>query len=105
MIDDLDEEVEAVETVRFGLDEASYEIDLSDEHAAQLRTVLGYYAVAGRRVGGARRSAGARRKEQPRPEPVATPDDIRTWARNHGLLVSARGRISSKVREAFDAAK
>ncbi len=105
LIDDLDEEVEAVETVRFGLDEVSYEIDLSDEHAVQLRTVLGYYAGAGRRVGGGGGTRGPRRKEHPRPEPVATPGDIRTWARNHGLFVSARGRISSKVRKAFDAAK
>jgi len=30
MIDDLDGESEAVETVRFGLEDTSYEIDLSD---------------------------------------------------------------------------
>ncbi len=29
-----------METVRFGLDNTSYEIDLSDEHAGELRSVL-----------------------------------------------------------------
>lgn len=104
IIDDLDEESEAAETVRFGLDAASYEIDLSDEHADELRTVLRHYANAGRRTGGARRPASARPKAQPRPRPVSTPDEIRAWAPDHGLEISSRGRISTKVREAYDAA-
>ncbi len=74
MIDDLDGASEAVETVRFGLDNTSYEIDLSDEHAGELRTVLQHYADAGRRMGGTRRSTSAR----PKAQPTATPSRPRT---------------------------
>jgi len=106
MIDDLDGASEAVETVRFGLDNTVYEVDLSDEHAGELRTVLQHYADAGRRMGGTRRSASARPKAQPTATPSApAPDEIRAWARDQGLEVSTRGRISTKVREAYDAAQ
>ncbi len=82
----------------------TYEIDLSDEHAGELRTVLQHYA--GRRMGGTRRSTSARPKAQPTTTPSAqAPDEIRAWARDQGLEVSTRGRISTKVREAYDAAQ
>jgi len=84
----------------------TYEIDLSDEHAGELRTVLQHYADAGRRMGGTRRSTSARPKAQPTATPSApAPDEIRTWAQDQGLQVSTRGRISTKVREAYDAAQ
>jgi hypothetical protein len=106
MIDDLDGASEAVETVRFGLDNTSYEVDLSDEHAGELRTVLQHYADAGRRMGGTRRSTSARPKAQPTATPSRPgPDEIRAWAQDQGLQVSTRGRISTKVREAYDAAQ
>ncbi len=106
MIDDLDGESEAVETVRFGLDDTSYEIDLSDEHADELRTVLRRYANAGRRMSGGRRPANVRLKQQPAAKASdPTPDDIRAWAREQGLEVSTRGRISTRVRQAYDAAQ
>ena len=47
-VDDLDGS-EAEGTVRFGLDGANYEIDLSTVHAEELRNVLAPYARAGRR--------------------------------------------------------
>jgi len=106
IIDDLDGESEAVETVRFGLDSIPYEIDVSDEHAAELRTVLQHYADAGRQIGAGRRPASARSKSRPATKTSApTPDDIRAWARQQGLEVSTRGRISTKVRQAYDAAQ
>jgi len=106
MIDDLDGRSEAVETVRFGLDSVSYEIDVSDEHANELRTVLGHYADAGRRTSGGRRARGVRPKSKPAAKTSdPTPDDIRAWAREQGLEVSTRGRISTKVRQAYDAAQ
>jgi hypothetical protein len=37
-------------TVRFGLDGASYEIDLSAAHAAELRGALARFVTAGRKV-------------------------------------------------------
>ena len=82
----------------------TYEIDLSDEHAGELRTVLQHYA--GRRLGGTRRSTSARPKAQPTATPSRPgPDEIRAWAQDQGLQVSTRGRISTKVRQAYDAAQ
>ncbi len=105
MIDDLDGDSEAVETVRFGLDSTSYEIDLSDEHAGELRTVLQHYADAGHRISGGRRARGVRPKRQPAAKTSApTPDEVRAWARENGLKISGRGRISTKVLAAYEAA-
>jgi len=114
LIDDLDGESEAVQTVAFSLDSVSYEIDLGDEHAQELRTVLRHYAAAGRRMGGPRAvrtrvkgpsEAGTRVKASSRTSSdTAPPEDVREWARAQGLEVSGRGRISSAVREAYDAA-
>jgi len=42
----------AAQTVQFGLDGVTYEIDLSDDNAAALRDELARYIGAGRRVGG-----------------------------------------------------
>jgi hypothetical protein len=62
LIDDLDGGV-AEGTVRFGLDGAEYEIDLSAGHAKELRDALARYVDAARRVSSsARRPArGGRR--------------------------------------------
>lgn len=115
MIDDLDGESEAVQTVAFSLDSVWYEIDLSEAHASELRTVLQHYAEAGRRTGG-RRTARARAKGPPEAgnrlkglssaasNDAGPPEDVRGWARAQGFEVSGRGRISSAIREAYDAA-
>src|SRR3954467_10545068 len=42
------------ETVTFGLDGATYEIDLTDQNAKQLRDAVQIYVANGRRVGGGR---------------------------------------------------
>ena len=49
--DDLDGSP-ATETVSFGLDGKSYEIDLNDKNAGKLRDALAQYVGAGRSVGG-----------------------------------------------------
>ena len=51
LVDDIDGS-EATETVVFGLDGTSYEIDLNDEHAAALREAVAAYVGHGRRVAG-----------------------------------------------------
>ena len=48
LVDDLDGNT-AEETVPFGVDGATYEIDLSMDHAAELRAALERYVAAGRR--------------------------------------------------------
>ena len=45
-------------------------------------------------------SSGAATARSPRDQTQA----IRDWARSNGLEVSARGRISRSIQEAFDAA-
>jgi hypothetical protein len=95
--DDLDGG-DASETVAFGLDGRSYEIDLNDKNAKALRDALAKYIGAARRAGG--RSAAGKRRTQ-----VGTSArEIRDWARSNGRQVPDRGRSPSEVREAFEAA-
>ncbi len=91
---------EAAETIVFGLDGASYEIDLNTSNAAGLREALATYIGHGRKVSPGsrrgRRSAGAMAKHSPR--------EVRDWARGNGFKVTDRGRVAREVQEAFDAA-
>ncbi len=96
--DDLDGSP-ASETVSFGLDGRSYEIDLNDKNAAKLRDALSQYVGAGRSVGGARRG---RKASATNLGPSAR--EIRDWARSNGHSVPDRGRIPADVRSAFEAA-
>ena len=51
LVDDFDGEGAADETVEFGLDGVSYEIDLSSKNAAKLRNDLKLWVDAGRQGG------------------------------------------------------
>lgn len=99
LVDDIDES-EASETVTFGLDGVNYEIDLNDEHAAQLREALAGF------IGHARRSGGARRARRSPSSAASGPSskDVREWARQNGYDVPDRGRVAADIREAYDAA-
>ncbi|HET8926965.1 MAG TPA: Lsr2 family protein [Microbacterium sp.] len=104
LVDDLDGtvlEVGAGDTVLFSLDGVAYEIDLTDEHAAQLREAVQPYIDAGRRVSGAARSGGAAGRRRTGQRDYAP---IRAWARENGYKVSERGRIPASVIEAYEAA-
>lgn len=107
LVDDLDGG-EAVETVTFGLDGVSYEIDLSDANAAELRDALSAWVGHARRVGGrattARRRSGSRGAGSARAAAGSDTATIREWARANGFQVSDRGRISAEVREAYERA-
>ncbi|OBI07016.1 nucleoid-associated protein Lsr2 [Mycolicibacter nonchromogenicus] len=102
LIDDFDGEGAADETVEFGLDGVTYEIDLSSKNATKLRAELKKWADAGRRVGGRRRgrSGSGRRGTIDREQSAA----IREWARRNGHNVSTRGRIPADIIDAFHAA-
>lgn len=103
LIDDVDGEGSADETVEFGLDGVTYEIDLSAKNAAKLRSDLKKWVESGRRVGGRRRGrapAKGGRGAIDREQSAA----IREWARRNGHNVSTRGRIPADVIEAFHAA-
>lgn len=99
-VDDLDGS-EATTTVRFSLDGADYEIDLSDGNALKLRNALQGYVGAGRKLG---RVNGQRAKHY-RNVPTG-PDNhaVRAWAKSRGIEVSDRGRLSAHLVEQFEEA-
>lgn len=103
LVDDIDGN-DASETVSFALDGVDYEIDLSDEHAAQLREALALYIGHGRRTGGRRRSGRRSSGAASATEGGPSAADIRAWARENGYEVPERGRVSAEVREAYAAA-
>lgn len=103
LVDDLDGS-EADETVEFGLDGVSYQIDLSNANAEELRDALAQYVEHARRAGGRKRnqkavtsSGGGKVASVDREQNQA----IRAWARKNGYDVSDRGRIPSEVVDAY----
>lgn len=101
LVDDLDGGT-AEETVEFGIDGVSYEIDLSQGNAGKLRDSLVDFVSNARKAGGrrkapARRSSGGGRASVDREQNAA----IREWARKNGYNVSDRGRIPAEVLDAY----
>ena len=103
LVDDIDGG-EAEESVAFALDGVNYEIDLSEGNATALREALAPWVGHARRVGG--RSGGGRRGSGSRGRAAAKVDlgEVRAWARDNGFSVSDRGRVSSEVMSAYEAA-
>lgn len=98
LTDDIDGS-DAAETVTFGLDGNTYEIDLSAANAGTLREALKPFVAGARKTGGRakqtrRRGAGG----------ASQANEIRTWAQQQGMPVSSRGRVPAEVRAAFEAA-
>jgi hypothetical protein len=102
LTDDLDGSP-ADETISFAFEGKSYTIDLNAKNAAKLRKAIAPFAEVasldrsarvprGRRHGGRGSSSGI------------DPKAVREWALSQGYHVSARGRVSSKVVEAYKAA-
>ena len=104
--DDLDESLSADETVSFALDGTSYEIDLADKNAQEMRDAFSRYVSAARKVsrGGNRASGGGRSRATGGRMDREQAGAIRDWARKNGHAVSDRGRIPASVVEAYEAA-
>ncbi len=99
LIDDIDG-TPADETVGFGLDGITYEIDLSKKNAAGLRDALAKYVGAGRRER-SRRS----RLTPSKVTPVgASSRTVREWAQANNVPVTNRGRIPASVLAQFNEA-
>jgi hypothetical protein len=103
LVDDLDG-TEATTTVEFALDGKSYQIDLSDKNAAQLREALEPFIEVARRPGGRGRRSSGRQAQTSRTlgsdrEHSAA---VREWARANGWDVADRGRIPANVLEAYE---
>src|SRR5438093_12375488 len=98
LVDDMDEG-QADETVRFGLDGASYEMDLSAGNASKLRSALEPFISKARKTSGGRptraRAAAGRTQDSAK---------IRQWARENGYTVNSRGRIHAEIPEAYQKA-
>lgn len=103
LIDDLDGG-QAEGTVRFGLDGADYEIDLSGEHAGALRKALEPYVSAARRASGSAFRRPGRNGR--RAAAAAGPDStaVREWAKSQGIDVKDRGRVPAELVVKFQAA-
>jgi Lsr2 len=105
--DDLDENLPADETVSFSLDGTSYEIDLAEKNAKELRDVFSRYVSAARKVGRGGRSSGTgggRGRSTGGRMDREQAGAIRDWARKNGHAVSDRGRIPASVVDAYEAA-
>ena len=106
---------EGGQTVDFALDGVSYEIDLDEAEANELRDQLAVYIENGRRTGGRRNGRASRvAASSTTPASAATKASagttsaereenkkIRVWAKENGYQVSDRGRIPGEVSEAY----
>jgi hypothetical protein len=102
LVDDTDGAA-ADESVTFSLDGVSYGIDLTADHARELRESFAHWAGNARKVssrsGNQTRGASVRRSSG-----TGDATKIREWARANGRSVSERGRISADVKAAYQAA-
>ncbi|WP_378738175.1 Lsr2 family protein [Nocardia brasiliensis] len=101
LVDDFDGESQAEETVMFAVDGVGYELDLSVLNASKLRGVFEEWTPHARKVGRVPRGKnGAVRPAGDRAQTAA----IRDWAKQSGIEVSSRGRVSAEVVEAYSKA-
>lgn len=101
------EDVEGVETITFGFDGRSYEMDLCAEHSDEVQDEIQGWIAVSRAAAGQQRQrrtftgSGTGGRTTPKEELAA----MRDWARSNGFTVSDRGRVSAEIREAFVAAQ
>ncbi|WP_409238415.1 Lsr2 family protein [Streptomyces sp. PA5.6] len=93
---------DADETVTFGLDGKTYEIDLNTKNADKLRAALEKFVAAGRKTGG--RATNTSRSKAARNGNTGSSTAIRAWAKDNGFSVNDRGRVPASIREAYEKA-
>ncbi|MFJ9557356.1 Lsr2 family protein [Nocardiopsis sp. NPDC101807] len=103
LVDDLDGG-EAEETVTFGLDGSTYEIDLSAGNAAKLREALNPFVEASRKAPSKTNRPAARRGSRNAPSRERSAE-IRAWAKAAGKPVNERGRIPAAIVAEYEAIK
>jgi hypothetical protein len=105
LVDDLDETVIENgngQTVKFGVDGTDYEIDLTNEHAGELREAFRPFVQAARKARGQKATtAGANRTTSKSEYSTVA---VREWAKANKVELSARGRIPQRVIDQFKAA-
>ena len=95
LVDDVDG-TEASESVSFGFDGTTYELDLSEKNAKKLRDELGRWIKVARKTGGTRRPT----KSSSNLDLKA----VRAWAASNKIELSNRGRVPANVIEQYKAA-
>ena len=105
LTDDLDGS-EAQETIAFGFEGSSYEIDLNKKNAEALRKAMEKYVGAARKSGRSGSSTGRGRSARApgRQDRDYNPKEVRSWAESQGIEVSARGRVPADLVAKFQAA-
>lgn len=99
LVDDLTGQPgEDVQTVTFGLDGRTYELDLGPETRADLVTTLQPYLQHARTTSSKGRTKGAARRAA---APKSDLAPLRHWARMNGFTVGDRGRIPANIRDAY----
>ncbi|MCV7421948.1 Lsr2 family protein [Mycobacterium yunnanensis] len=91
----------AAETVQFGLDGQLYSIDLSSEHAEELRRIMSEWAAYGRRVRPVQRRHLARIDPWRKQVTGQERDQIREWCQDNGYSVGTRGPLPFEAVDAF----
>ena len=89
----------ANETMRFGIDGTEYEIDLSTANATAFRARFAPYIAHARKVG-----RTARRRPSRTAASRERSSDIRAWAKDQGIVLSAGGRIPASIAEQYESA-
>lgn len=98
--DDIDG-TDAAETVQFALDGATYEVDLNEQHATQLRESFTTWIGAARKIrGGASKPSSGVGSSRPKADSELL-NKIREWGRANAHQVSDRGRLSQQVQDAY----
>jgi hypothetical protein len=88
-----------VETVSFGYQGDTYELELCSKHQKLLHDLISSLVPSARKISASRPRNGGRTasKRSNREENAA----IRAWAQRNGIKVSERGRIAADVIEQF----
>jgi hypothetical protein len=100
ILDDLDGSADA-RPVHFGLDNISYEIDLSDTNLQGFDEALHPWVQHARRVPTSGRTV---RTSTPGASQDLDLADVRRWAHESGYEISTRGRVPAAILEAYRAA-
>jgi hypothetical protein len=105
LIDDIDGS-DADSTVTIALNGVAFEVDLSEKNIDKLNDLLAPYFEAGRQVSGRRGPAtSSAPAKSTRSRSAVDNGAIRAWAKEQGIEVSERGRISNDVIEQYNAAQ
>jgi hypothetical protein len=86
---------------RFSLDGIDYVIDLTNDNYTKLQDTLEPYITNGKRLRTGTSAPTTRGGKKSDPKKLG---QIREWAAANGHEVSTRGRISSEIMTAYDAA-